>query len=108
MTKWRTGVSAKELSAFFPFASYDQIKRCIRHVRVIINNEFTPLNIGFNIKNRYEVIETHTTTMAKVLLKADEDDVITIWDATYIYIEKSASYSFQKASFSEHKKRCLL
>ncbi|RMZ98690.1 hypothetical protein BpHYR1_028373 [Brachionus plicatilis] len=47
MTKLRTGVSAKELSAFFPFASYDQIKRCARHVREIINNEFTPLNISF-------------------------------------------------------------
>lgn len=35
--------------------------------------------------------------MAEVFLKANENDVITIWDATYIYIEKSNSYSFQKA-----------
>ena len=41
-------------------------------------------------------------------MNANQNDVITIWDATYIYIEKSSSYKFQKQTFSEQKKRCLL
>jgi hypothetical protein len=34
--------------------------------------------------------------------------VITIWDGTYVYIQKSANYSFQKATYSMHKGRNLV
>ena len=33
---------------------------------------------------------------------------LSIWEATYIYIEKSASYDFQRATYSQHKHRSLL
>ena len=46
--------------------------------------------------------------MAKVLLNAEDDALITIWDATYIYIEKSSSYDFQRKTYSGHKFRSLV
>ena len=46
--------------------------------------------------------------MAKVLLVAEDNSLISIWDCTYIYIEKSSSYEFQRATFSGHKHRNLL
>ena len=46
--------------------------------------------------------------MSKILLNAEEDAVITIWDATYIYIEKSSSYDFQRKTYSGHKFRSLV
>ena len=38
----------------------------------------------------------------------DESSIATIWDATYIYIQKSSDYSFQRLSYSIHKDRNLL
>ncbi|CAF0753859.1 unnamed protein product [Brachionus calyciflorus] len=99
LTKLRTGVSLQELSAFVPIASYDQIKRSVRQVRQIISELFTPLYLGFNSFKREGVIENHTTTMSKVLLNANKNDVITIWVAAYLYIDKSSSYTFQKVVF---------
>jgi hypothetical protein len=56
-------------------------------------------------KSRDEIIQNHTTMMSRSLLSADTDALIRIWDATYIFIEKSSNYHFQSASFSMHKKR---
>ncbi len=46
--------------------------------------------------------------MSKILLIAKQYSVISIWDATYIYKEKSQSYDFQTVVFSAHKHRPLL
>ncbi len=46
--------------------------------------------------------------MSKVLLSAEEDSIITIWDATYIFINKSKCYELQRNTFSAHKNRNLL
>ncbi len=46
--------------------------------------------------------------MSKVLLSAAPDSVITVWDATYIYIDKSSNYQYQKETFSAHKHRNLV
>ena len=67
-----------------------------------------PFNLGINYIIRNDIIENHTTSIANTLLGAEDHSVITIWDATYIYIEKSANYGFQKDTFSAHKKRSLL
>lgn len=37
-----------------------------------------------------------------------ESSVITVWDGTNVYIQKSANYSFQKATYSMHKGRNLV
>ena len=58
--------------------------------------------------SRDEIINSHTTCMSKILLNAEEDAVITIWDANYFYIEKSSSYDFQRRTYSGHKFRCLV
>lgn len=46
--------------------------------------------------------------MSKVLLSAEEDSVITIWDATYIFINKSSCYELQRKTYSGHKYRNLV
>jgi hypothetical protein len=42
--------------------------------------------------------------MSKILYGLKEENVVTVWDATYVYIEKSTNYLFQKKSFSMHKR----
>jgi hypothetical protein len=34
--------------------------------------------------------------------------VISIWDATYVYIEKSSNYQFHRSTYSMHKYRNLV
>ena len=72
-----------------------------------MSETFTARNLGAKSITRNVIIDEHTTNMAKILLCC-EDRVITIWDATYIYIEKSSSYDFQRATYSMHKHRSLL
>ena len=37
-----------------------------------------------------------------------KNQIITVWDGTYVYIQKSANYQFQKQSYSTHKHRSLV
>jgi len=69
---------------------------------------FTCLNLGTKIISREQIIRDHTSNMSKVLLSAEEDSIITIWDATYIFINKSKCYELQRNTFSAHKNRNLL
>ena len=47
--------------------------------------------------------------MAKGLFGAvDVDKVITIWDSTYVYIQKSGNNVFKRKAFSGHKHRPLV
>ncbi len=50
----------------------------------------------------------HTTDISKVLFEIEEDQLVVVWDGTYVYIEKSSDYSFAKKTFSMHKNRPLI
>lgn len=50
-----------------------------------------------------EIQIKYTSELSKKLFQVAEENIITVWDATYVYIEKSSNYSFQKKSFSSHK-----
>ena len=76
--------------------SVPQVKEIVKFIRRILKEAFVPLNLGINSINRNDITENHTTSIAKTLLGAEDHSVITIWDATYINIEKSANYGFQK------------
>ena len=63
----------------------------------------------YHIKKRSKVCEDHTTDFARVLFADSKTDVaIAVADGTYIYIEKSGDYSFQRRSYSVHKVRPLV
>lgn len=108
LTRLRTGLSIHQLSSFFENISYDQAKRLIRTVRKCLDEDFMPKWLGFKVTSRKEVLEDHTTNKAKILLNLDNDDIVTIWDGTYIYTEKPSSYSLQKNLYSMHKHRTLV
>ncbi len=42
------------------------------------------------------------------MLGLDDSAIVVIWDATYVYIQKSSNYNFQRCSFSMHKGRNLV
>ena len=96
----------------------------VKLIREALGSEFTPTYLGTQSTSRSEIIEKHTTLTSKILLGlwriifikinkyffkgAEDNDIISIWDATYVYIEKSSNYQFQRSTYSQHKYRNLL
>ena len=72
-------------------------------------SHFVPKHLGLSHKERSKVNADHTTEFARVLFADSQKDVaIAIADGTYIYIEKSGDYAFQRRSYSVHKGRPLV
>nr|XP_018915633.1 PREDICTED: uncharacterized protein LOC109043056 [Bemisia tabaci] len=108
LTKLRTGLSYSVLCSIFALTK-DTVKRCIHSVRNALMIEFVPKHLGFGHMSRDELIEKHTRPFAMSLFaQNDEDTAILVADGTYVYIEKSSNYKFQRRSFSMHKHRPLV
>lgn len=62
---------------------------------------------GIQHLTREQLVSNHTRHFAQKLFDTNEE-LILIADATYIYIEKSSNYKFQRSTYSMHKNRPLL
>ena len=67
----------------------------IHSARVSLTSNFVPKYLGLPHIERNKVIEDHTTEFARVLFAESQRDVA-VADGTYVYIEKSGDYSFQR------------
>jgi hypothetical protein len=108
LMKLRLGISSYRLGLIYTEPSQYQIKQIVIFIRELLFNEFTPLYLGVHAASREKLIKNHTTTMSKILLNVGPDSLPVVMDATYIYTQKSSNYSFQKDTFSAHKKKNLL
>jgi len=112
LAKLRTGETDERLASLFN-TSQTTANRLISTARKALLETFVKANIGFpNEENtsglsREKVLE-NTSGMAKALFGNDDNPVITIWDGTYIYIQKSSDYTLQRQTYSSHKFRNLM
>ncbi|XP_062603051.1 uncharacterized protein LOC134264781 [Saccostrea cucullata] len=107
LTKMKTGMSNKLLSTIFNI-SKDSIRRAISSVRKNLRQTFVPSNIGFHHVTREQVIQDHTRPLAQTLFGEHCLPAILVIDGTYLYIQKSNQFSFQRRSYSLHKHRPLI
>lgn len=84
------------------------MSRAIAAAREALTVSFVPQHLGLNHITRDTVITNHTTNIAKTLFASNEENCILVADGTYVYIEKSSNYNFQRRSFSVHKGRPLV
>ena len=70
--------------------------------------DFVPYNIGFQHISHDEFSEKHLTDSAKLLFNVQANEAVVVVDGTYVYIQKSSDYRFQRRSYSMHKFRPLL
>ena len=82
LMRLKLGISAYELGFLYDKPSVHQVKEIVKFVRHILKEKFTPLNFGVNANYRKDIVENHTTNMAKILSVAEENSIISIWDAT--------------------------
>ncbi|CAH2092630.1 unnamed protein product [Euphydryas editha] len=107
LMKLRTGLSYKVLSTLFCLPKI-AVSRCISTVRDIMMSEFVPKYLGVDHVSREDFMKMHTRPFAKELFCPNEEKVIVVADGTYIYIEKSGNYRFQRRTYSLHKGRPLV
>lgn len=67
-----------------------------------------PRFFGVNHILRDEVIGKHTRRITKTFFANSQDIAILVANETYIYIQKSSNYSFQRKTFFMHKGRSLV
>ncbi|XP_065213296.1 uncharacterized protein LOC135840599 [Planococcus citri] len=107
LTKLRTGLSLSVLSTLFCMEK-QYVSKAIATARNSLMRNFVDNNLGVGHINRDEVIKKHTTDLSKQLCNAGENSCILIADGTYMYIQKSSNYKFQRRCYSTHKGRPLV
>lgn len=108
LVRLRTGMSYRMLSTLFNIGKTG-IRRAIATARKELSINFTPKYVGFQHITRQDIKDQHTRPLAKELFGNDIDNpVILVADGTYIYIQKSHNFKFQRRSYSLHKNRPLV
>uniref|UniRef100_K1QXM2 Uncharacterized protein n=1 Tax=Magallana gigas TaxID=29159 RepID=K1QXM2_MAGGI len=108
LMKLRGGDSNRILSTLFNF-SKSGIRRSIKVIRsALIDGNFVKENLGFQHITREETIHQHTRPLAQTLFGDNTQPQVILLDGTYIYINKSSNFKFQRQSFSFHKGRQLV
>ena len=88
LCKLRLGLSNQLLAILFELPDKKTVSRTIESARTALISEFVPFNVGFNHISRREIIDQHTTTIAKQLMcDNDNDTAVLVIDSTYIYIQ---------------------
>lgn len=75
--------------------------------RELLNQDFVPRNLGLNHISRAEIAQRNFMIPNGLYGGQDRSPII-IEDGTYIYIEKSSNYMYQKMTYSQHKYRNLV
>lgn len=107
LLKMRCGLSNEMLSTLLN-VSKSSIRRAISVVRRTLMETFVPNNVGFQHISREDVINKHTRPLAESLFGGTGTQAILVLDGTYIYIQKSMNFAFQRKSYSMHKGRPLV
>ncbi|KAH0539991.1 hypothetical protein KQX54_010902 [Cotesia glomerata] len=124
--KLRTGESDERLTDIFAVGSRRTSERLMSKTRTALYLDCVPVYIGFDNSDRERILERSTVTARfdnsdrerilerstvtarKLFFNEGTNAAIVIWDGTYILIQKSNDYSFQRASYSQQKHRPLL
>ncbi|CAF4454588.1 unnamed protein product [Rotaria magnacalcarata] len=93
--KLRLGLSLNILAVLFQLPDKKAVSRSLKTVRTALMTRFVPSNLGFNHITRQEIIDQHTSTMARRLMcDAESNTAIVVIDGTYLYIQVTKKISF--------------
>lgn len=92
--KMRTGQPDKDIGIAFGICKMT-VGRRLKDTRKAFVADF--MNTHVNVLMNRDVLLQHSTEMSRVLFSQGENDTVAlVWDGTYIYINKSRNYQFQK------------
>lgn len=102
LMRLRTGDFLYRLQKTFN-VSYGTQRKYLSAARKSLLLDFVPLYLGFQNLTRQDLLQ-NATVMARQLYDQN-NRVILIADATYIFYEKSGNYNAQRDTYSDQKKR---
>lgn len=107
LCKLRTGEPNNRIASIFNL-SRRTVDRKILRVRHCLLTDFVPSHLGLDHISREQVIQ-HNRVLPNYLFGNEESPkAIMICDGTYIFIEKSSNFLFQRRTYSLHKYRNLV
>lgn len=103
LIKMRTSKPLAEIALMYGVSSATVSVR-LKKIRKVLERDFVPLYLS-NVRGRDELIR-HNTTMSRILFCSPESpQSILVCDGTYIYVDKSTNYEFQRDTYTDQKKR---
>jgi hypothetical protein len=100
LCKLRLGLSNRFLASMFQVSDKRTISRIIDSARQAILKTFVPNHLGFGHVTRQDVIDHHTTTIARELMSGGSTSTaIAVFDGTYIYIQVRNNFSSPENAF---------
>lgn len=107
LIRFRKAATYEHIAKMFGVSSF-KVRTYIKKTRAPLERDFVPMFLGFKNLSR-DLLLQNTTESARILHgNRNPDTLITIWDGTYIYCDKSANQEFQKLTFSGQKNRNFL
>ncbi|XP_060810061.1 uncharacterized protein LOC132904163 [Amyelois transitella] len=101
LAKLRTGETDRRLSSFFG-VSRSTLIAILKKVRQSLTTHFVPNHIGTNHLTHSEIVDRNLR-IPNALFGNENRPAIAIFDGTYIYVQKSSNYLYQKKTYSLHK-----
>ncbi|RNA39738.1 vacuolar sorting-associated 13c [Brachionus plicatilis] len=85
LARLRLGLSIAKILYLFQFkkTQYKAVTRLISFIRERLIKNFVPKNFGLTHLSRGEIQIKYTSELSKKLLQVKEENIITVWDATY-------------------------
>lgn len=106
LLKMRTAQSDEDIGRLFKVSTVTVGVR-LRKIRKVLVRDFVPHHLKV-VRSR-DFLKEHTTTMCRILFCENESpQPVLIFDGTYIYIDKSSNYNFQRDTYTDQKKRNFL
>lgn len=103
LMKLRTGRTNDDIGSIFKITRFTVTER-MNKIRKVLESDFVYKNVNFAMTR--EQLAQCTTPLSQMLFcNGDTSRPVLILDGTYIFIQKSSNYDFQKQSYNGHKKR---
>lgn len=107
LTKIRTGEPNERLATLFG-VTRQVFEYRLKIARQCLTGQYVPRHLGIGHISRDELLERNLFLPKHIFGNENNTKLIIIADGTYVYIEKSTNYLFQRKTYSLHKFRNLL
>lgn len=103
LMKLRLGDSNESIANYFGMNMW-KVAEILKLVRASLLSDFAPKYVN-HARSREDLLSHCSRLSRKLFLQDDDQRMVVIWDATYIYVEKSFNHQFQKQTYNSQKKR---
>lgn len=108
VVKLRTGNSNKIISTILQIKEEQLIlKYCEQVIKFFENHVLSLIYFDLNALSKNDLIQNHSSAIAKKVHDYLRDKRILICDGTYAHHEKTSNNKYQRKLYSEQKKMCV-